>query len=184
MTISSAIGPCLLPALCLMLVGCTQTDARQTGGGTGRSDVQASAPGGAVCHTASTTETARGVAATNQARVGAGLPPVRASAQLSQAAARHACDMARRGRMTHQGSSSSGPAQRIKSTGYRPTVTAENIAAGPYGIDRVLSEWAASSGHAANILIPQVSAFGIGHATGSDGRTQYWVAIYAAPAGR
>ncbi|WP_330450999.1 hypothetical protein FLP41_12330 [Paracoccus marcusii] len=50
---------------------------------------------------------------------------------LARAAARHACDMAQRGRMTHAGSRSSGPSQRVKALGYAPTVTAENIAAGP-----------------------------------------------------
>lgn len=144
-------------------------------------DVQASAPGIAQCVTTTSAHQQAGVSATNAVRSRSGLPAVNANATLARAAAQHACDMAERGRMTHAGSRTSGPSQRVKSLGYAPTVTAENIAAGPFGLDRVLAEWNASSGHVANIMIPQVREFGIGQALGSDGRTRYWAAVYAAP---
>ena len=144
-------------------------------------DVQASPPGAAQCPSPSLAEQAAGVRATNVARTSAGLAPVRANATLAQAAAAHACDMAQRGRMTHTGTSTSGPAQRVKSLGYAPRVTAENIAAGPYNADQALAAWNASSGHLSNILISQMRDFGIGQAIGSDGRTVYWAAVYAAP---
>lgn len=71
--------------------------------------------------------------------------------------------------------------QRLKQEGYRPSIAAENIAAGPWGQDRVLVEWSRSSGHLANILIPQVRHYGIGKALGADGKTVYWAAVYSAP---
>ncbi|WP_108500874.1 CAP domain-containing protein [Paracoccus indicus] len=123
---------------------------------------------------------AAGTAATNRARSAAGLPQVRANTLLAQVAADHACDMARRGQMTHRGSSTSGPAERVKARGYDTRITAENIAAGPFDTRRVLSEWQKSPGHRANILLPQVDEFGIGRAVSADGRTQYWAAVYAA----
>lgn len=147
----------------------------------GYPDVQASAPGPAVCYQTTPDQNQAAAQATTAARRGRGLAPVSANPVLAQAAAKHACDMARRGRMTHVGTSTKGPAQRVKAEGYAPHVTAENIAAGPFGLERVLNEWSASSGHRANILIPQVRHVGIGRALGSDGRTVFWAAVYGAP---
>ncbi|MDO5706379.1 MAG: CAP domain-containing protein [Paracoccus sp. (in: a-proteobacteria)] len=144
-------------------------------------DIQATAPGPAQCMQTSAAELAAGVAATNIARARAGLPPVRGNATLARAAERHACDMAERGRMAHVGKGTSGPAQRVKALGYQPRITAENIAAGPFDLNRVLAEWNRSSGHLTNINIPQMQEMGIGRATGSDGRTVFWAAVYSAP---
>ena len=145
--------------------------------------VQASAPGAASCLATSRGENEAAARVTSQQRAAANLPPVRANARLAQAAAKHACDMARRGVMAHQGSRTQGPAQRVKGMGYRPTVTAENIAAGPFDPGQVLTAWSRSSGHAQNIMLPPVADFGIGRAVGSDGKTIFWAAVYAAPRG-
>lgn len=143
--------------------------------------VQALAPGAASCRATTPAENAVGVAATNGARVPRGLPPVRSDMGLARVAAEHACDMAQRGRMTHVGSSTTGPGPRAKAAGYVPLLTAENIAAGPFSLDRVLHEWNISPGHLANIAIPQIRDFGIGQALAADGRTRFWVAVYGAP---
>lgn len=147
----------------------------------GYPDVQATAPGKATCFQTSSHENQAAAQATTAARRGQGLGSVSADPALAQAAAKHACDMAARGLMSHVGTSTKGPAQRVKAEGYAPQVTAENIAAGPFGLGRVLNEWSASSGHRANILIPQVRDVGIGRALGSDGRTVFWSAVYGAP---
>ena len=152
-----------------------------------RSDLlvaQAAAPGPATCLPTSSAENAAAAQATSQTRAAAGLRPVRANARLAQVAAMHACDMARRGVMAHHGSTTRSPSQRVKAAGYRPAVTAENIAAGPLGLGDVLGAWAQSSGHRSNIMIPQLADYGIGRAIGSDGRTVFWAAVYAAPRGR
>jgi len=164
-------------AACLLLAACASPTIH------GQDETQVSSPGRAECSGPNAQEIALGVSATNSARAQAGLSPVRANARLARAAAQQACDMAQRGLMTHAGSHSSGPAQRVKALGYAPRITAENIAAGPYDIHRVLQEWNGSGGHLANILIPQVRDFGIGHAIGPDGRTHFWSAVYAAPSG-
>ena len=143
--------------------------------------VQVMAPGEANCF-ATTAEDGQAVAAaTNQMRARRGLQPVRPNATLSRAAAAHACDMARRGRMTHIGSTTTGPAQRVKALGYRPMVTAENIAAGPFTRTRGLHEWNLSQGHLENLTIPQMREVGIGRAIGPDGKTTFWAAVYSAP---
>lgn len=173
---------------CLLLSACAATPTPQQdlttvaiGTKFSDADIQAAHPGQATCIATTASQNAVGAQATNTTRGRAGLPAVQPNARLAEAAARHACDMAQRGRMAHHGSSSSGPGQRVKALGYAPRVTAENIAAGPFGLERVLAEWNASQGHTANMLIPQVRDFGIGHAVGADGKTRFWAAIYAAP---
>lgn len=166
-------------ALCGMaLAGCSASTADL---GSDPYAVQVAEPGEATCLATSAAENADGAAATNRARSRSGLGPVTASPRLAEVAAAHACDMARRGRMTHIGTSTSGPAARVRAAGYAPSVTAENIAAGPYSLSRVLQEWNSSQGHLANIMLPQVRDYGVGRAIGADGRTVYWAAVYAAP---
>ncbi|MFN3277979.1 MAG: CAP domain-containing protein [Paracoccus hibiscisoli] len=143
--------------------------------------VQVGPPGQATCLATAAAHNAAGAQATNRARARAGLPPVQPDPQLARVAAQHACDMALRGRMTHLGSTTTGPSMRLKQTGYQPSIAAENIAAGPFSLNRVLSEWTASPGHLDNILLPQVRDFGVGQALAEDGRTVYWAAVYAAP---
>lgn len=143
--------------------------------------VQVAPPGKASCPDTTQAENTTGAAATNAVRRQAGLAPVQPSMALAQVAARHACDMAARGRMTHIGTTTSGPGDRLRAAGYRPAISAENIAAGPFTLNRVLGEWTASSGHRTNILLPQVRDYGVGQATGPDGRMTYWAAVYAAP---
>lgn len=144
-------------------------------------DVQVGEPGQATCLQTTAATNMTGANATNAARSRNGLASVRANATLAKVAAEHACDMAKRGRMTHLGSKTSGPGPRVKAAGYAPRLTAENIAAGPYDLSRVLMEWNSSSGHLGNIMIEPVRDFGIGQAIGADGKTRYWAAIYAAP---
>ncbi len=164
------------------LAGCAETDGRTVSHHPGGyPDVQASAPGKATCYQTSAAQNQAAAQATNAARRARGLPAVAPDPVLANAAEKHACDMAERGLMSHVGTSTKGPMQRVKAQGYAPRLTAENIAAGPFGQDRVLREWSASSGHLANIMIPQVRDVGIGRAVGADGRTVFWAAVYGAP---
>lgn len=148
--------------------------------GTDPHAVQVAEPGSARCLATADAHNAAGAAATNRARARSGLPPVMPDAHLARVAAQHACDMALRGRMTHLGTTTTGPSMRLKQSGYQPAISAENIAAGPFTLARVLNEWSASPGHLNNIMLPQVRDFGLGHAIAEDGRTVYWAAVYAA----
>jgi uncharacterized protein YkwD len=137
--------------------------------------------GDVVCFGTTRQDNESAVRATNATRKARGLKPLRASSDLALAAARHACDMARRSVISHRGTNSRGPMQRVKKTGYKPGIAAENIAAGPWGQEQVLTEWVRSKGHLDNILIPQIRDYGIGKAIGADGRTVFWAAVYSAP---
>lgn len=144
-------------------------------------DIQATAAGTPECFQTSAGDNATGARMTNIARARAGLVPVVPNALLAKAAAAHACDMAARGRMTHVGSKTTGPGPRVKALGYRPVLTAENIATGPFGLNRVLAEWNASPKHLDNIMIPQLRDFGIGRAVSADGKWVFWAGVYGAP---
>lgn len=176
---SKRFSPCLV--LMAILAGCASGGSGHAPGKADHGEVQASAPGDPTCLRTSQIQAEIGARATNSLRQQAGLPPVAPVPLLSEVAARHACDMARRGLMTHRGSGTPGPGARVKANGYAPLLTAENIAAGPFNLGRVLAEWNASQGHRNNILIPQVRHYGIGSAVGADGKTRYWAAVYAAP---
>lgn len=146
-----------------------------------RTVVQVAAAGGARCEGTSRAANSAAAAATTGQRKSGGLPPVRANARLAKAAAAHACDMARRGLMAHHGSTTKGPAQRVKALGYKPAITAENIAAGPFSLGQVLGIWNHSPGHQRNIMLPNIREVGIGRAVAADGKTVFWAAVYSAP---
>ena len=146
--------------------------------------VQAAAAGRAQCFATPATENKAAAQATSTRRAASGLRPLRPNPRLADAAASHACDMATRGQMAHSGSRSKGPMQRVKGAGYKPSITAENIAAGPFTLEQVLGAWNGSNGHLHNIMLPQATDFGIGRAVAADGRTVFWAALYAAPRGR
>ncbi|MEO0541322.1 MAG: CAP domain-containing protein, partial [Cyanobacteria bacterium P01_A01_bin.105] len=65
---------------------------------------------------------------TNAERAAAGVPPLRLSTQLGQAAQAHAADMARHRTLSHQGSNGSSMVDRIEATGYDYRAIGENVA--------------------------------------------------------
>ena len=140
---------------------------------------QVLAGGTATCRTLTPAEARAALDTTNAIRAQRRLTPLAMNQKLQRAAEAHACDMASRGVMTHQGAAGAGPTARVKQNGYRPRLTAENIAAGRFDLQRVQQEWARSPGHLANILIKGATDFGIGYAVGADGKTLFWAAIYA-----
>lgn len=150
----------------------------------GHGPVNVSVAGDARCNALSASETEAALRQTNAVRSAAGLPLLQTNARLQKAAQQQACDMAGRGVMEHRGSRSAGPGMRVKQLGYKPRITAENIAAGSaslFDLNGALREWSSSGRHRANIVIPQMREMGIGRALSADGRHAYWSAVYAAP---
>lgn len=147
----------------------------------GDQDLQLVESGAARCNLIDAAEIGRALAVTNSARVRQGLKPMQSNERAQAAAEVQACDMATRGTMTHTGSTTKGPSARIKAQGYRPAVTAENIAAGRFSFDQATAEWVASPKHLANIVIPGLKDFGTAYAISADGKTAFYAAVYAAP---
>jgi uncharacterized protein YkwD len=105
----------------------------------------------------------------NDQRDRRGLPPLRANDRLSDAAQRHARDMARRNYFSHDSRSGASFIDRIRRTGYldgaRSWIAAENIAwgTGRFATPKaIVKSWMDSPGHRANILSSSLREIGIG----------------------
>jgi uncharacterized protein YkwD len=110
-------------------------------------------------------------------------PPLTLSRALSDAASRHANDMAaRQGALDHRGSDGSEPAERVSQAGYRWETFGENIAAGQSNADAVVAAWLDSPGHCGNIMGPQFTQMGVAFALAPSGNLGvYWAQVFAAP---
>lgn len=108
--------------------------------------------------------------------------PLRYSGTLAEAPQAHAMDMARRGYFDHDTPEGVKPAERLAETGYRWTLTGENIARGDMGVEEAMAGWLRSPGHCANIMEPRFSEMGFGIAADGDREgALYWVQTFAAP---
>ncbi|MBV0913881.1 CAP domain-containing protein [Anianabacter salinae] len=110
----------------------------------------------------------------NAERSARGLAPLAVSPEATQAAERHAQDMARGGFLGHDGSDGSDIGTRLTEAGLRWCMAAENVAQGHRSAEAVTQGWMDSDGHRRNILS---DARLIGTARVGD----YWVTTYAAP---
>jgi uncharacterized protein YkwD len=137
----------------------------------------ASAGGGRTSATASTI-----VQVTNAERANNGLPALRTSSRLMEAAQLHASQMARLGRLAHDlsGAQYPHPEDRLAAAGYQWSAYAENIAMGQSTAAAAMDSWMHSSGHRANILSTSVTEIGVGVARDSAGRP-YYVQVFGRP---
>lgn len=111
----------------------------------------------------------------NAYRAANGLPGLTRSAALQRAAEAHARDMARMGDMTHTGSDGSSVGDRVKRQGYRFGRVAENIAETGRGADRVMELWIASPPHRRNMLLRDVTQYGLAQSG------DYWALVVGRP---
>lgn len=110
----------------------------------------------------------------------AAAPPLGVSQALSEAAAAHARDMARKGFFEHRGSNGSQPKDRVQRAGYQPRLTGENIAYGPESAEEVVAGWLTSPGHCSNIMDSRFRDLGVGLASGRKRGQIYWVQDFGA----
>jgi uncharacterized protein YkwD len=108
-------------------------------------------------------------------------PPLRAVPELTEAAAKHARDMARRNYFEHRGRDGSEPKDRVLRAGYLPRLTGENIAFGPESAEEVVAGWMNSPGHCANIMDERFEHIGVALAAGRGRGRIYWVQEFGAP---
>ncbi len=113
---------------------------------------------GSLIGTPETATTLNGFRASN------GLSQLSSDVALTAMASSHAADMARRDNLNHDGfKEQRGP------RGAR----AENVAYGCKDTACVINQWANSSGHRSNMLIPSLTRYGLASATSSSGK-KYW----------
>ncbi len=100
-----------------------------------------------------------------------GLKPLKLDAQLTSAAKAHSRDLAKWDRISHYGSDGSTPWDRVKRSGYKARLAAENVGTGQASFSEVLRGWKESEGHNKNLLIRDADHMGI--ALVYDGRTEF-----------
>jgi len=106
----------------------------------------------------------------NRKRAESGESPLKANAQLEQAAESHSQELVADDYFAHVSPSGETPVDRIRETGYIPNssdgyVIGENLAWGTYQLatpQAIVAAWIASPGHLANILEAQYTETGIG----------------------
>lgn len=113
----------------------------------------------------------------NAEREQRGQAPVRLSAELNKVAARHACDMARRGYFGHRSPEGTSLKGRVYSSGYKACQAAENLVRGVVTPQQANAAWMGSHGHRSNILWRGVEEAGIG--LSGQGANMKWVLVLA-----
>jgi uncharacterized protein YkwD len=143
------------------------------------------APAGALSdrdysHTALNPEKARDMI--NQYRRDKGLKPLILNAELTAAAKSHSRDLAKWDRISHFGSDGSNPWDRVKRTGFKARLAAENVGTGQVDFQEVLRGWKESPGHNKNLLLPDATHMGI--ALVQDPKTEFksfWTLVIGSP---
>lgn len=97
----------------------------------------------------------------NQYRQEKGLRPLRLNADLTKAAKAHSRDLAKWDRISHYGSDGSNPWDRVKRTGYKARLAAENVGTGQISFKEVMRGWKKSPGHNKNLLLADAEHMGI-----------------------
>jgi hypothetical protein len=116
---------------------------------------------------------------TNAERQKAGLPALKLSSQLGQAAQNHAKDMAINNYFSHTGLDGSQPSERAAAVGYSYSYVGENISAGRTIPSDTIQGWMNSQGHRENILNPNYTEIGFGYAYSKYSQYRhYWVQVF------
>ena len=111
-----------------------------------------------------------------------GLKPLKLNAELTEAAKAHSRDLAKWDRISHYGSDGSNPWDRVKRTGFKARLAAENVGTGQVDFDEVMRGWKESPGHNKNLLLGDATHMGI--ALVQDPRTEFksfWTLVIGSP---
>jgi len=117
----------------------------------------------------------------NQYRREKGLKPLKLNPSLTEAAKEHSRDLAKWDRISHYGSDGSNPWDRVKRTGYKAKLAAENVGTGQVSFDEVLRGWKESAGHNKNLLLGDAQEMGL--ALVQDPKTEFksfWTLVVGA----
>ncbi len=117
----------------------------------------------------------------NTYRRSKGLKSVTLDASLTEAARSHSRDLAKWDRISHYGSDGSNPLDRVRRSGYRARIAAENVGTGQSTFREVLKGWKRSPGDDRNLLLKDAQHIGI--ALVKDRKTEFktfWTLVVAA----
>lgn len=118
----------------------------------------------------------------NAYRASKGLKALVLNDKLSAASLAHATDLAKHGIISHMGTDGLGHAERVKKQGYVFSIAAENVATGQKNWKSVFKAWQDSPGHNDNLLLDEVTEFGIAlvYEPATSYQT-YWAMLVATP---
>ena len=106
-------------------------------------------------------DTASALVQINAYRREKGLKTLKINAELTAAAKSHSRDLAKWDRISHYGSDGSNPWDRVKRTGYKPRLAAENVGTGQATFAEVMKGWKDSEGHNKNLLLADADHAGL-----------------------
>lgn len=110
-----------------------------------------------------------------------GLGELTLDPQLTKAAHAHSRDLAKWDRISHYGSDGSNPWDRVRRTGYKARLAAENVGTGQNTLKEVFIGWKRSPGHNKNLLLKDAKHMGI--ALVYDAKTEFktfWTLVIGA----
>ena len=138
--------------------------------------------GPASCNYSSSSSYASQVASLiNDARTQAGLPALNINAQLQAAAQLHSIDMVCHNLLSHTGSDSSSPGERIAAAGYGASASSEIIYGSGYP-QTAFDWWMSDATHRSEILNPNITDMGVGYAyNGQTAYGSYFTVDFASP---
>jgi len=143
------------------------------------------APPGALAdrdYGAAKLDSTEAVAMVNAYRKQNGLRALQLEPLLTQAAKGHSRDLSKWDRISHYGSDGSNPWDRVKRTGYKARLAAENVGTGQATLAEVFKGWQQSPGHNKNLLLPEATQMGI--ALVYDPKTEFktfWTLVIGTP---
>ncbi|MGR9047335.1 CAP domain-containing protein [Halobacillus faecis] len=111
---------------------------------------------------------------TNQEREKQGLAPLKLDTELSTVAKDKSLDMQQNNYFSHNSPNYGSPFDMMKSYGIDYRTAGENIAMGQTTPEEVVQGWMNSQGHRENIMNPDFTHIGVGHA--EDGN--YWTQMF------
>ncbi|EPY2291088.1 serine protease [Clostridium sporogenes] len=116
----------------------------------------------------------------NAERAKAGLPALKANAELSNVARLKSQDMINKKYFSHTSPTYGSPFDMMKKFGIKYSAAGENIASGYPTAKAVVDGWMNSPGHRANILSKSFTEIGVGLAKSSNG-SYYWTQMFINP---
>lgn len=123
------------------------------------------------------------LASVNRYRASQGLSALTIETKLTSAAQRHADDLSVHDRISHRGSDGSNPWDRVRQSGYKAKLAAENVGVGQRSFAEVLQGWKDSPGHNKNLLLPDATQMGVALVVNPASRNQtFWTLVLGTPA--
>ncbi|WP_173917446.1 CAP domain-containing protein [Halobacillus sp. Marseille-Q1614] len=111
---------------------------------------------------------------TNQERQKQGLAPLQLDTELSKVAKDKSLDMQQNNYFSHNSPTHGSPFDMMKAYGIDYRTAGENIAKGQTSPQQVVQGWMNSQGHRENIMNPNFTHIGVGHAEGGN----YWTQMF------